>query len=97
MDQVKVSDIALKRSAETIEQLADQVNNISLKCIQQLTMQLSELEANFREEVANFIDEVQSLNTGIQSCVKENILGIEDRSKALVEYEQRVYKQRTMG
>lgn len=97
MDRIKVSDEALRSAAVALQQLRDQATSISSSCVQQVTAQLPELESNFRKDVAQFLEEVKSLNEKIKMCVDENVSAIADRMTNLAEYETHTYQRRNIG
>lgn len=97
MDRIKVSDEALRSAAVALQQLGDQATSISSSCVQQVTAQLPELESNFRKDVAQFLEEVKSLNEKIKMCVDENVSVIADRVTNLAEYETHTYQRRNIG
>lgn len=97
MDRVKVSDTALRSSAAALQQLGDQASSIFSSCIQQVTAQLPELESNFRKDVAQFLEEIKSLNEKLKMCVDENVSAIADRMTNLAEYETHTYQCRNIG
>ena len=97
MDRIKVSDTALRSSAVALQQLGDQATSISSSCVQQVTAQLPGLESNFKKDVAQFLEEVKSLNEKIKICVDENVSAIVDRMTNLAEYETHIYQRRNIG
>lgn len=97
MDRIKVSDEALRRSAVALQQLKDRVAQISASCIQQVAAQLGEIESNFSEDVAQFLEGVKMLNSKVELCVDENVSALADRLKNLTEYETHTYQRINFG
>ena len=94
MDVISVTDTALSNAYVILQRLGDDSENITSKCEQQLSSELSSLDDNFRRDIQRFIEDINQLKEKLKYCIDENMTAVSDRLNRIPDYEKQTYKKR---
>ena len=94
MDIISVTDASLSNAYVILQRLGEDSENITSKCEQHLSSELSSLDENFKADIQRYIDTINQLKEKLKYCIDENMAAISDRLYKIPDYENQVYKKR---
>lgn len=94
MDIISVTDATLSNAYVILQRLGEDSENITSKCEQHLSSELSSLDENFRGEVQRYLETINQLKEKLKYCIDENMTAISDRLNKVPDYENQTYKKR---
>lgn len=97
MDIISVTDVTLNNSYVILQRLDEGSENITSKCEQHLSAELSSLDENLRGEIQRYLEAINQLKEKLKYCIEENTTAISDRLNKIPEYEKQTYKKRNIG
>ena len=97
MDIISVTDATLSNAYVILQRLDEDSENITSKCEQHLSAELSSLDENFRGDIQRYLETINHLKGQLKYCIGENMTAISDRLNKIPEYEKQTYKKRNIG
>lgn len=97
MDIISVTDATLSNAYVILQRLDEDSENITSKCEQHLSAELSSLDENFRGDIQRYLETINQLKGKLKYCIGENMTAISDRLNKIPEYEKQTYKKRNIG
>ena len=97
MDVISVTDATLSNAFVILQRLGEDSENITSKCEQHLSAELSSLDENFKGEIQRYLETINQLKEKLKYCIDENMTAIGDRLNKIPEYEKQTYKRRNFG
>ena len=97
MDIISVTSEALKSVYLTIQQLADNTEEITNQCVSELSSSINNLDSKFSVDIRRYVETVEMLQEKLKDCIEENMIALSDRFNKIPYYEACSYKQRRIG
>ena len=97
MNIISVTNATLSNAYIILQRLDEDSENITSKCEQHLSAELSSLDENFRGEIQRYLETINQLKEKLKSCIDENMTAISDRLNKIPEYEKQTYRKRNIG
>lgn len=94
MDVISVTDATLSNAYVILQRLGENSENITSKCEQHLSSELSSVDENFRGEVQRYLKTINQLKEKLKYCIDENMTAISDRLNKIPDYENQTYTKR---
>lgn len=97
MNIISVTNATLSNAYIILQRLDEDSENITSKCEQHLSAELSSLDENFRGEIQRYLETINQLKEKLKYCIDENMTAISDRLNKIPEYEKQTYRKRNIG
>lgn len=91
MDRISTTTEAMQNAIVTLQQLSNNLESITSKCILEVVQQLNELNDRFRMETQNYINKITTIKDKMKYCINENIYAISERLWKMPDYENKIY------
>lgn len=91
MDRISTTNEAMQNAIVTLQQLSNNLESITSKCVLEVAQQLNELNDRFKMETQNYINKITASKDKMKYFINENIYAISERLYKMPDYENKVY------